>query len=83
LAPKGIQQVQILSVIHILSGKRIKWFTDNQNVVSIVSKGSTKSVLQELALDILNIGGTNKPLAPCQSTVKASMPVEYTFQNLE
>jgi hypothetical protein len=25
----------------------------------------------------------NKPLAPCQSTVKASMPVEYTFQNLE
>jgi hypothetical protein len=32
---------------------------------------------------IKNIDGTNKPLAPCQSTVKASMPVEYTFQNLE
>jgi hypothetical protein len=46
-----VKQV-LLSLIHILSGKRIKWFTDNQNVVSIVSKGSTKTVLQELALDI-------------------------------
>jgi hypothetical protein len=42
----------LLSVIHILSGKRITWFTYNQNVVSIVSKGSTKTVLQELTLDI-------------------------------
>jgi hypothetical protein len=37
-----------------LSGKRKKWFTDNQNVVSIVGKGSTKTVLQELALDIFS-----------------------------
>ena len=49
----AVKQV-LLSVIHILSGKRIKWFTDNQNVVSIVSKGSTKTVLQELALDIFS-----------------------------
>ena len=41
----AVKQV-LLSLIHILSGKRIKWFTDNQNVVSIVSKGSTKTVLQ-------------------------------------
>jgi hypothetical protein len=45
----AVKQV-LLSLIHILSGKRIKWFTDNQNVVSIVSKGSTKTVLQELAI---------------------------------
>jgi hypothetical protein len=43
----AVKQV-LLSLIHILSGKRIKWFTDNQNVVSIVGKGSTKTVLQEL-----------------------------------
>jgi hypothetical protein len=45
----AVKQV-LLSLIHMLSGKRIKLFTDNQNVVSIVSKGSTKTVLQELAL---------------------------------
>ncbi|VDI42225.1 Hypothetical predicted protein [Mytilus galloprovincialis] len=43
-----------LSLINFLSGKNVKWFTDNQNVVSIVSKGSTKSVLQKLALDIFS-----------------------------
>ena len=49
----AVKQV-LLSLIHILSGKRIKWFTYNQNVVSIVSKGSAKTVLQELALDIFS-----------------------------
>ena len=49
----AVKQV-LLSLIHILPGKRIKWFTDNQNVVSIVGKGSTKTVLQELALDIFS-----------------------------
>ena len=44
-----------LSLIQFLAGKTIKWFTDNQNVVSNVSKGSTKSVLQILALEIFNI----------------------------
>ncbi|XP_063416792.1 uncharacterized protein LOC134699035 [Mytilus trossulus] len=43
-----------LSLIDFLSDKNVKWFTDNQNVVSIVSKGSTKSVLQKLALDIFS-----------------------------
>jgi len=32
----------------------LQWFTDNQNVVSIVSKGSTKTVLQKLVLDIFS-----------------------------
>lgn len=44
-----------LSLLTQLSGKNLKWFTDNQNVVSIVSKGSTKTVLQALALDIFRI----------------------------
>ena len=43
----------ILSLIHFLESKKITWFTDNQNAVSIVSKGSTKTVLQKLALDNL------------------------------
>lgn len=32
----------------------MKWFTDNQNVVHIVTKGSTKTVLQKLALDMFS-----------------------------
>jgi hypothetical protein len=49
----GIKYNQFIIVIR---GEpiRIKWFTDNQNVVSIVSNGSTKTVLQELALDIFS-----------------------------
>ncbi|CAG2240187.1 unnamed protein product [Mytilus edulis] len=43
-----------LSLINFLNGKNVKWFIDNQNFVSIVSKGSTKSVLQKLALDIFS-----------------------------
>ena len=42
----------LLSLIHLLANKKVKWFTDNQNVVSIVSKGSTKTVLQNIALNI-------------------------------
>ncbi|CAC5408526.1 unnamed protein product [Mytilus coruscus] len=34
-----------LSLINFISGKKVKWFTDNQNVVNIVSKGNTKSIL--------------------------------------
>ncbi|CAC5370950.1 unnamed protein product [Mytilus coruscus] len=44
----------LLSLINIISGKKVKWFTDNQNDVSIVSKGSTKTILQNLALDIFS-----------------------------
>ena len=40
------------SMINILKDKHIKWFTDNQNVVSIVAKGSMKPELQDIALCI-------------------------------
>jgi hypothetical protein len=54
-------------------------------------KDRTKTVLQKLVLGpihfntrgIKNIGGTSKPLTPYQSTVNASIPVEYIFQYLE
>jgi hypothetical protein len=39
--------------IHYLEDKKIKSFTVNQNAMSIVDKGSTKTVLQKLTLDIL------------------------------
>ena len=42
----------LLSMITILRDKRIKWFTDNQNIVSIVAKGSMKIELQDIALCI-------------------------------
>lgn len=41
-----------LSLVHVLRGTRVKWFSDNQAVVKIVEKGSMKSTLQHIALDI-------------------------------
>ena len=39
-------------MVNILKYKRIQWFTDNQNVVSIIAKGSIKLELQDIALCI-------------------------------
>ena len=36
----------------VLNGKSVKWFTDCQNVVSIVRKGSSIACLHQLSLDI-------------------------------
>jgi hypothetical protein len=44
----------LFSLIHLLEGKKINWFTDNKHVVRIVYKGSTKTVLQKLALDMFS-----------------------------
>ncbi|XP_069112417.1 uncharacterized protein [Argopecten irradians] len=41
-----------MSMEHLLRDKRVKWFTDNQNVVRIVSRGSMKPCLQEIAYTI-------------------------------
>ena len=48
---KAVHNV-LLSLKHKLNGKSIKWFTDCQNVVSIVLKGSNVNELHQLALDI-------------------------------
>ncbi|XP_069134633.1 uncharacterized protein [Argopecten irradians] len=40
------------SLVCFLEGKRVKWFSYNQGVVSIVEKGSMKSDLQSIALSI-------------------------------
>ena len=42
------------SLRHILASNRVKWFTDNSGVSSIVSKGSMKPDLQNLAMEIFN-----------------------------
>ena len=45
----------VLSAIVIkLAGHRVKWFTDNQNVVRIVEAGSKRKHLQSIAISILN-----------------------------
>ena len=41
-----------LSFITESTGKNHKWYTDNYNVITIVSKGITKSVLLGLILEI-------------------------------
>ena len=45
----------LLSLVELLHGKRVKWFTDNTNVVSIVNKGSMKMPLQQIALEIFEV----------------------------
>ena len=42
-----------------LRGKRIRWYTDNQGVVSIVHKGSMKKHLQDLAIEIYKFACSN------------------------
>jgi hypothetical protein len=43
----------LFSINKFLHNKRIKQFTDNQNVVSIINKGSMKRELQDIAINIL------------------------------
>ena len=43
----------LFSMNKFLHNKRIKWFTDNQNVVSIINKGSMKRKLQDIAISML------------------------------
>ncbi|KAK3086454.1 hypothetical protein FSP39_018665 [Pinctada imbricata] len=47
------------SILPFLNNKRIKWFSDNTNVVSIIEKGSMKQDLQQIALRIFNMCLTN------------------------
>ena len=43
------------SVCAKLRNQRVKWFTDNQNVVRILQVGSRKPQLQEIALQVLTL----------------------------
>lgn len=52
-------QLAISSFAHDLKGQQVAWFTDNQNVVSIVSGGSRVVQLQSLALEIFASCATN------------------------
>ena len=45
----------LLSLVDILSGLTVKWFTDNQNVPRIIECGSSKSHLQCEALSIFQV----------------------------
>ena len=45
----------IKSLGHFLCHQRVKWFTDNQGVTTIVRKGSMNKELQNIAFDIFNI----------------------------
>ena len=47
------------SLVPFLHSKRIKWFSDNKNVVSIVEKGSMKANLQDIVLSIFTVCLTN------------------------
>lgn len=40
------------SNIDVLQGKKVKWFSDNKNVKSVLKSGSRKSDLQEIAVSV-------------------------------
>lgn len=48
-------QIILLSLAEILSGRSVKIFTDNQNVVRIACKGSMINELHQLAMSIFAI----------------------------
>ena len=50
----GVQRV-LESIAGSLKNERLRWFTDNQNVVRILTVGSKKPQLQTLALNILSV----------------------------
>ena len=43
------------SIAPKLAHSNVRWFTDNQNVVRIISVGSTKEHLQAVAVKIINL----------------------------
>lgn len=43
------------SMSQVLTHQRVKWFSDNKGVTSIVHKGSMKKELQDIALEIFSI----------------------------
>ena len=47
------------SLIPVLKNKRIRWFSDNQNVVRILQIGSKKAHLQQEALAIFGMAAKN------------------------
>lgn len=51
---KAIEQA-LISYQNLLTGKSVKWFTDNQNCISIVRSGSMKIDLQTLASSIFSV----------------------------
>ena len=45
----------LLSLLDILQGQKVKWYTDNQNIVHILNKGSRKIDLQQIFIKIANV----------------------------
>ena len=43
------------SIGPILTGHKVRWYTDNQKVTRIINRGSTKPDLQTLAEEIVNL----------------------------
>lgn len=64
------------SISMSLKGQTVKWHTDNQNVVNIIKKGSKKSDLQNITINIANVCKLNcikivPEWVPRQENVKA------------
>lgn len=43
------------SIVDQLKGQKVKWYTDNQNIVHIMNKGSRKVELQNISIEIANV----------------------------
>ncbi|CAC5379326.1 unnamed protein product [Mytilus coruscus] len=60
----------LLSLLVILQGETIKWYTDNQNIVYIIKQGSRKGDLQLIAIKIANVCKLNNIVLLPQNRVK-------------
>ena len=49
----------LLSIGHSLRGHKVQWHTDNQNIVRVIDRGSTKPDLQSLVEDIVYLCAEN------------------------
>ena len=49
----------LLSIGHSLRGHKVQWHTDNQNIVRVIDRGSTKPDLQSLVEDIVYLCAAN------------------------
>ena len=49
----------LFSIGHSLRGYKVQWHTDNQNIVRVIERGSTKPDLQPLVEDIVYLCAEN------------------------
>jgi hypothetical protein len=71
----------LLSLLDIIQGQKVKWYTDNHNIVHILNKGSRKIDLQQISIKIANVctlrNRTTGPIAPCIEIISQQQMLKH------